>query len=73
MKKANFVKVFLGLETPNEKSLTECSKLQNTTKNISKLIKQIHNYGMQVMGGFIVGFDNDSKTIFESQIKFIQE
>ncbi len=73
MRMANFNKVFLGIETPNVESLKECGKLQNVVRDLSAAIKTIHKNGMQVMGGFIVGFDNDSKDVFETQIKFIQQ
>ena len=73
MSAANFYKVFLGLETPNVKSLKECSKMQNTKRNLEEAVRIIHQNGMQVTGGFIVGFDNDKETIFERQIKFIQK
>ncbi len=73
MSKANFCKVFLGIETPSLSSLKECGKFQNTNRNLAESVKKIHKNGLQVMGGFIVGFDNDTERIFESQIKFIQE
>lgn len=73
MSKANFAKVFLGIETPSLNSLKECGKFQNTQRNLAESVKKIHKNGLQVMGGFIVGFDNDTEKIFESQIKFIQE
>lgn len=73
MSRANFNKVFLGLETPSENSLKECGKFQNVKRNLAESVKIIHKNGMQVMGGFIVGFDSDTEHVFESQIKFIQE
>jgi len=73
MSSANFSKVFLGLETPDVNSLKECSKIQNTSVDITKAVKRIQQHGMQVMGGFIVGFDTDTENIFEAQIKFIQK
>lgn len=73
MSEANFSKVFLGIETPSIDSLKECGKIQNTTRNLEDSVKIIQQHGMQVMGGFIVGFDNDNETIFETQIKFIQK
>jgi len=73
MSDANFYKVFLGIETPNLKSLKECSKFQNTKQDLFESIKTIHQAGIQVMGGFIVGFDNDTDKIFKTQIKFIQK
>lgn len=73
MSAANFYKVFIGIETPNINSLNECNKTQNTKIDLAEAVKIIQQRGMQVMGGFIVGFDNDTDSIFESQIKFIQQ
>jgi radical SAM superfamily enzyme YgiQ (UPF0313 family) len=73
MSTANFFKVFLGIETPSVDSLKECSKLQNATRDIESSVKVIHQHGMQVMGGFIVGFDSDTESIFETQKRFIQQ
>jgi radical SAM superfamily enzyme YgiQ (UPF0313 family) len=73
MTKAGFNRVFIGIETPNEASLTECNKNQNTHRDLVAAVKKIHNHGMEVMAGFIVGFDNDQAEIFKSQINFIQK
>jgi len=73
MVNANFEKIFLGIETPDTESLKECGKFQNVKRNLVDTIKKIHRKGMQVMGGFIVGFDNDKENIFDRQIKLIQE
>jgi len=73
MSKANFYKVFLGFESPDIECLKECSKYQNTSLDLRKAVQIIHNHGMQVMGGFILGFDNDNETIFDRQIRFIQQ
>ena len=70
---AGFTSVFIGLETPNENSLTECAKVQNSSRDLVAAVKKIHNAGIEVMGGFIVGFDSDSASIFERQWRFIQE
>ena len=73
MSAANFKKVFVGIETPNIDSLKECGKYQNTSQSLEESVKWIQHNGMQVMGGFIIGFDNDTDSIFEAQIKFIQK
>lgn len=73
MSAANFFKVFLGLETPNQDSLVECGKKQNTAGSLAGAVETIHRHGMQVMGGFIVGFDHDPENIFDMQIRFIQQ
>lgn len=73
MSAANFYKVFLGIETPCVDSLKECGKMQNAARNLAEAVKVIQQNGMQVMGGFIVGFDSDPAGIFDAQIKFIQK
>ncbi len=72
MSDAGFDCVFLGLETPDEDSLRECGKFQNSGKDLVEAVKTIQAHGMEVMGGFIIGFDSDPPNIFERQIKFIQ-
>jgi len=73
MRKAGFVSVFVGIETPNEESLAECNKSQNKNRNLIECVRKIQKHGMQVQGGFIVGFDNDPVSIFDNIINFIQE
>ncbi len=73
MRRAGFRRVFLGIETPVEESLKEAQKHQNTRRDLLELVRRIQSYGMEVMAGFIVGFDNDPDDIFERQIKFIRE
>lgn len=73
MVRSNFFKVFLGLETPALGSLEECGKFQNTNRDLVESVKTIQRRGMQVMGGFIVGFDNDPEDIFNAQVEFIQK
>src|SRR5579864_9698024 len=73
MQTANFDRVFLGIETPAEESLKEAQKMQNTHRSLLESVKRIQRYGMEVMAGFIVGFDNDPADIFDRQVKFIQE
>jgi radical SAM superfamily enzyme YgiQ (UPF0313 family) len=72
MQRAGFRRVFLGIETPVEESLKEAQKTQNRG-NLLDSVKKIQSYGMEVMAGFIVGFDNDPDDIFERQIDFIRE
>ena len=73
MVEANFEAVFVGIETPNEESLAECNKNQNRNRDLIASIKKIQNWGLEVQGGFIVGFDNDPPTIFDRLTSFIQE
>jgi radical SAM superfamily enzyme YgiQ (UPF0313 family) len=73
MVRAGFKKVFIGIETPSEDSLVECSKVQNTRRDLVAAVNRIHQAGLQVLGGFIVGFDSDTRGIFERQRRFIQD
>ena len=73
MVEAGFNSVFVGIETPDENCLGECSKMQNKGRDLIACVKKIQECGMEVMGGFIVGFDNDNETIFGRMTKFIQE
>jgi radical SAM superfamily enzyme YgiQ (UPF0313 family) len=72
MAKAGFDRVFIGIETINEDSLAECNKYQNKDRDLTAADKKMQNYGFEVQGGFIVGFDSDPVSIFRSQINFIQ-
>jgi radical SAM superfamily enzyme YgiQ (UPF0313 family) len=65
---AGFDSVFNGIESPDERSLTQCHKTQNKNRDLLDSVKLIHRSGLQVMGGFIVGFDSDMPSIFQRQI-----
>jgi radical SAM superfamily enzyme YgiQ (UPF0313 family) len=73
MKDAGFISVFLGIETPDESGLIASNKLQNTRRSLLDSVATIQSYGMQVMGGFILGFDTDQEDIFDRMVDFIQK
>ncbi len=73
MVEVGFVTVFIGIESPNAESLAECGKTTNRNRDMIASIKKLQHAGLQVQGGFIVGFDNDPKTIFDRLSAFIQE
>ena len=70
---AGFDAVFIGIETPDEECLAECNKRQNKNRDMVESVKHIQRVGLQVQGGFIVGFDSDRSSIFQRQISFIQK
>jgi radical SAM superfamily enzyme YgiQ (UPF0313 family) len=73
MVRAGFDSVFIGIESPDEESLTECRKNQNKNRDLLQNVKIIQHSGLQVTAGFIIGFDSDTPSTFQRQIDFIQK
>jgi radical SAM superfamily enzyme YgiQ (UPF0313 family) len=73
MVEAGFTQVFIGIETPDNTALEACGKQHNTSRDMLENIRKIQQAGMEVQGGFIVGFDSDTPSIFQKQIEFIQK
>jgi radical SAM superfamily enzyme YgiQ (UPF0313 family) len=73
MVEAGFDTVFIGIESPEEDSLVECNKKQNLKRDLIEDVKRIQRAGLQVQGGFIVGFDNDTSITFQRLVDFIQK
>jgi hypothetical protein len=73
MVRAGFDSVFIGIESPDEVSLTECKKVQNKDRDLLLDVRRIQRAGLQVSGGFIVGFDSDNPSTFKRHIDFIQK
>jgi radical SAM superfamily enzyme YgiQ (UPF0313 family) len=65
---AGFDSVFIGIESPDEGSLTECQKVQNKNRDLLQDVRQIQRAGLQVLGGFIVGFDSDTPSTFQRRM-----
>jgi radical SAM superfamily enzyme YgiQ (UPF0313 family) len=72
MVEANFLYVFIGIETPSTEALKECLKFQNLRRDVLDRVRHIQESGLWVMAGFIVGFDSDDETIFDRQFQFIE-
>lgn len=73
MVEAGFNQVFIGIETPEEANLTECDKRQNRGRDLVADVKRIQRAGLEVQGGFILGFDHDTPGSSKRQIEFIQK
>jgi radical SAM superfamily enzyme YgiQ (UPF0313 family) len=73
MVEANFMYVFLGIETPSAEALKGSSKFQNLRGDLVTQVNKIRESGLWVLAGFIVGFDSDDHTIFERQLQFIEK
>ncbi|MDJ0801654.1 MAG: acetyltransferase [Desulfobacterales bacterium] len=73
MHRAGFNEVFIGIETPSTRALAETGKHHNLKADPADAIAVIQRAGLEVMGGFIVGFDSDGTDIFVRQVRFIQQ
>jgi radical SAM superfamily enzyme YgiQ (UPF0313 family) len=71
MREANFAWVFIGIETPDEAALKLTRKTQNIGGDILGALRRIYAHGIDVLAGFIVGFDTDTLETFERQRRFI--
>lgn len=70
---ANFMYVFIGIETPSAEALKGSRKFQNLRGNIASQVRVIRESGLWVLAGFIVGFDSDDESIFARQLEFINQ
>ena len=73
MVRAGFDTVFVGIESIDEAAFAECNKKQNEHRDLLADVRAIQRAGMQVQGGFIVGFDHDTPTVFARMASFIQK
>ena len=73
MTDAGFDSVFVGIETVDKDSLAEVGKTQNLKRDMVETVKRIQRHGLQVLGGFILGFDSDKPSVFDDMIDFIQK
>lgn len=73
MRAAGFDMVFVGIESPSPEALRETGKTQNLRSDPLEAVRTIQAGGLEVSGGFIVGFDSDREDIFERQLRFIEE
>ncbi|UCF40484.1 MAG: B12-binding domain-containing radical SAM protein [Gemmatimonadota bacterium] len=72
-RQASFAWVFIGIESPDADSLKETRKYQNVRRDLLSSVRHIYSHGVEVLGGFIVGFDNDTVDTFDRQYEFIMQ
>ena len=73
MREANFFTVFVGIESPDPKTLVHTRKKQNTRRNLADSVHKIYRAGMFVTAGFIVGFDSEEVSMADAMADFIEE
>lgn len=73
MVQAGFTMVFMGIETPDTDSLVGIHKLQNTRQSLIESCDKITRAGLQIMSGFIMGFDNERPGAGQRIQSFIEE
>ncbi|RMG60490.1 MAG: DUF4070 domain-containing protein [Deltaproteobacteria bacterium] len=69
--RANFDELFIGIESPEEESLRSAGKTVNLNRDITRAVRKLQRRGFLVHGGFIVGFDTDTPSVFDRLIDFI--
>lgn len=72
LRDANFISVFIGIESPRKASLHETKKLQNERIDLVEAIHKIQSFNLFITCGMIVGFDSDDPSIFDEQYEFLQ-
>ncbi len=72
-REAGFEWVFVGLETPDAQTLRDVGKTQNCVRDLRESVRRIHSFGIDVLAGFIVGFDRDTPAAFAAQERFIRD
>ena len=73
LRDANFIALFIGIESPRKASLAETHKTQNERIDLVQAVHKIQSYNLFISAGMIVGFDNDDASIFDEQYEFLQE
>ena len=73
MRQAGFHWVFIGIESPDPASLKETGKTQNLREDLLISVRRLYARGIEVLAGFIIGFDNDTPASFEQQYQFISQ
>jgi radical SAM superfamily enzyme YgiQ (UPF0313 family) len=71
LREASFAWVFIGIESPDVESLKETRKSQNLQSGILDSVRRIYGHGIDILAGFIIGFDNDTLETFDRQYRFI--
>ncbi|MCK5187955.1 MAG: B12-binding domain-containing radical SAM protein [Deltaproteobacteria bacterium] len=64
---------FIGFETISEENLIKANKKWNQADSYGEMIRKIHRAGINIVGSFIFGFDDDDVLAFQRTFEFIVE
>src|SRR5215470_2423226 len=73
LRDANFISVFIGIESPRKECLAETRKTQNERLDLVEAVHKIQSHNLFISAGMIVGFDHDDASIFDEQFDFLQK
>jgi len=73
MNEANFIGVFVGIESPDTSTLIAMRKKQNTRRDIAQSVHRIYAAGLYVTAGFIIGFDSEQGSVADAIVELIEE
>jgi radical SAM superfamily enzyme YgiQ (UPF0313 family) len=73
LNRANFIGVFVGIESPDTSTLIAMRKKQNTRRDIAQSAHKIYAAGLYVTAGFIVGFDSERGSVADAIVELIEE
>ena len=65
--------VFVGFESLTDENLAEARKKTPTTSDYARRVGMLHDFGIQVNGSFVLGFDHDRKDIFARTAEWVEE
>jgi radical SAM superfamily enzyme YgiQ (UPF0313 family) len=74
--KAGCRELFIGFESVNPKNIKDINKSQWKSKKVNDygtVVKNIQNYGIRILGAFILGFDKDTREDFDKIREFVVE
>jgi radical SAM superfamily enzyme YgiQ (UPF0313 family) len=73
LNEANFIGVFIGIESPDTSTLIAMRKKQNTRRDIVQSVHKIYAAGLYVTAGFIVGFDSERGSVADAIVALIED
>src|SRR5207302_6832921 len=65
--------VFIGFESLSDENLADARKRTPRTSDYARRVSLLHDYGIQVNGSFVLGFDHDRKDVFARTAEWVEE